>query len=189
MSLKMLPATRRYPLTERFHALDLSLGTRFNRLGDHSLLCLPFRVVSRLGDGLVWYVIMLLLPLMYGKAGLFLSLQMAVTGLVATWIYLWIKRTTGRLRPCEAYPHIQAYMRPLDRFSFPSGHTLHAVAFSCLLMAALPLWTPWLLVFTALVALSRLVLGLHYPTDVLVGAALGWLLAKLSLALVSFSLV
>jgi undecaprenyl-diphosphatase len=63
--------------------------------------------------------------------------------------------------------------RPLDRFSFPSGHTLHAVSFTIILCSALP-WAAWLLVPAAiLIALSRMVLGLHYPTDVVAGGALG----------------
>jgi undecaprenyl-diphosphatase len=63
--------------------------------------------------------------------------------------------------------------RPLDHFSFPSGHTLHAVLFTVMLGAHFPALLPLLLVFTPLVALSRMVLGLHYPTDVLAGAFLG----------------
>ena len=74
-------------------------------------------------------------------------------------------------------------MPPLDKYSFPSGHTLHAVAFSTLLIAGLPQLAGFLITFTLLVALSRMVLGLHYPSDVLIGALLGWLLARLSLAL------
>jgi undecaprenyl-diphosphatase len=67
---------------------------------------------------------------------------------------------------------------PLDRFSFPSGHTLHAVSFSTVALFYYP-QLGWLLVpFTLLVAASRIVLGLHYPSDVLVasviGLGLGW---------------
>ncbi len=72
---------------------------------------------------------------------------------------------------------------PLDAFSFPSGHTLHAVAFSIVAIAYYPALA-WVLVpFSLLVAMSRLVLGLHYPSDVLAGAALGALIAWLSFRL------
>lgn len=75
----------------------------------------------------------------------------------------------------------------LDEFSFPSGHTLHAVAFSVIAIAWFPALTLPLLLFAMLVAMSRVVLGLHYPSDVLAGIALGavlggaslWLIAKL----------
>jgi len=162
---------------------DFTLGRWLNQCGLAPLICQPFRWVSRLGDGLIWYLVMLLLPLLMGKQGWLLMLQMALTGLACTWIYLLLKRSTSRLRPCDASNAIEARMPPLDQYSFPSGHTLHAVAFSTLLIAVLPHWTMALVAFTFLVALSRLILGLHYPSDVLAGALLGWLLAKLSLAI------
>ncbi|WP_114416180.1 phosphatase PAP2 family protein [Marinospirillum perlucidum] len=173
------------PWVARFEHLDLQLGRWFNLCGVRPLICRPFQLVSRLGDGLFWYALLILLPLTLGWAGLLLSLQAALTGLICTWLYLFLKRSTSRLRPCDASTSIEARMPALDKYSFPSGHTLHAVAFTTLLVIALP-QSAWLLgCFTGLVALSRLVLGLHYPSDVLAGALLGWLVARLSLALYS----
>jgi undecaprenyl-diphosphatase len=71
-------------------------------------------------------------------------------------------------------------MPPLDRYSFPSGHTLHAVLFTTIAVAYAPSLVFVLLPFTLLIAASRVVLGLHYPSDVIVGALLGWMIAKLS---------
>jgi undecaprenyl-diphosphatase len=72
---------------------------------------------------------------------------------------------------------------PLDRCSFPSGHTLHAVCFTSLATAHFP-ELGWVLVpFALLVAASRVVLGLHYPTDVLAGAAIGGMLAAAGMRL------
>jgi undecaprenyl-diphosphatase len=61
----------------------------------------------------------------------------------------------------------------LDTFSFPSGHTLHAVAFTLVACSYYPGLTAVLMPFTLLTAASRVVLGLHYPSDVLAGAAIG----------------
>ena len=81
------------------------------------------------------------------------------------------------------HPGINLAMPPLDRYSFPSGHTLHAVSFAWQAIAHFPALS-WILVPAAsLIALSRVVLGLHYPTDVLAGAAIGALLAACGLAL------
>ena len=71
---------------------------------------------------------------------------------------------------------------PLDRYSFPSGHTLHAVSFAWQACAHFPELSWVLLPLTALIAGSRVVLGLHYPTDVLAGAIIGAALAELGLA-------
>jgi undecaprenyl-diphosphatase len=71
-------------------------------------------------------------------------------------------------------------MPALDRYSFPSGHTLHAVALTLVVTTTYPAFA-WILVpFTLLVATSRVVLGLHYPTDVVAGAGLGTSLALLA---------
>ena len=75
-------------------------------------------------------------------------------------------------------------MAPLDEFSFPSGHTLHAVAFTLVALTYYPLLA-WLLIpFSASVAASRVVLGLHYPSDVLAATVIGSALAGVALWLV-----
>jgi undecaprenyl-diphosphatase len=74
-----------------------------------------------------------------------------------------------------------AHVPPLDEFSFPSGHTLQAVGFTVVALAWYPLLAPLLLSFTALVATSRVVLGLHYPSDVLAAIGIGSALGSLAL--------
>jgi len=73
---------------------------------------------------------------------------------------------------------------PLDKFSFPSGHTLHAVGFALILAHHFPALAPAVFGFALLVAVSRPVLGLHYPSDVLAGAAIGACLAQGVISLV-----
>ena len=95
-----------------------------------------------------------------------------------------LKHRVARPRPYISCPGIHARCRALDEFSLPSGHTLHAVSFSLVLAHYYPLlgWPLWGL--TALIALSRVVLGLHYPSDVLVGAVIGWSTATFMLVIV-----
>ena len=116
--------------------------------------------------------------------GLRASLHLAATGVVALALYKGLKRWTRRPRPFARDVRIHAWVAPLDEFSFPSGHTLHAVAFSLVAMAHVPALAWWLVPFTASVAVSRVVLGLHYPSDVLAATAIGSLLAAVSLWLV-----
>lgn len=168
--------------------IDLGGGDRrlclaMNRwVARHALIRL-FRLVSRLGDGMFWYALMAAIAVFGGTEGPRIALQMALTGLVAATLYRLLKRWTRRPRPFRAHADITAYTAPLDEFSFPSGHTLHAVTFSLVALAWLPLLAPLLVPFTLLVALSRIVLGLHYPSDVLAAMLIGVLLATASLQL------
>lgn len=142
-----------------------------------------FAAVSRLGDGLFWYALMALTVLADGLAGLAASTHMAATGLTALILYKALKRWTRRPRPCARDARIRALVAALDEFSFPSGHTLHAVAFTVVALSHYPTLA-WLLIpFTASVAVSRVVLGLHYPSDVLAATVVGSALAALSLYL------
>lgn len=168
--------------------IDLGGGDRrlclaMNRwVARHALIRL-FRLVSRLGDGMFWYALMAAIAVFGGTEGPRIALQMALTGLVAATLYRLLKRWTRRPRPFRAHADITAYTAPLDEFSFPSGHTLHAVTFSLVALAWLPMLAPLLVPFTLLVALSRIVLGLHYPSDVLAAMLIGVLLATASLQL------
>ena len=139
-----------------------------------------FCTVSRLGDGIVWYGLIAVMAILGGPGGRRLSLQMLLTGAVGLALYKLLKRKLVRERPCVALVGIECVMPPLDRYSFPSGHTLHAVLFTSLAMAHLPVLGLILMPLAILIALSRVVLGLHYPTDVLVGAGIGAALAALS---------
>jgi len=140
-----------------------------------------FAVISRLGDGVFWYTLMAALVLLHGLDGLRASVHMAATGVAALLLYKGLKRWTRRPRPFTADLRIRAWVAPLDEFSFPSGHTLHAVSFTVVALAYYP-WLAHLLVpFSLAVAASRVVLGLHYPSDVLAATLIAGLLAGVSL--------
>jgi undecaprenyl-diphosphatase len=108
---------------------------------------------------------------------------MALTGTAALAVYRLLKRRARRLRPFARDPRIRALARPLDEFSFPSGHTLHAVGFSAVALAYYP-WLGWALApLCAMIAASRVVLGLHYPSDVMAGFRIGLAVGLGSIAL------
>jgi undecaprenyl-diphosphatase len=136
--------------------------------------------VSRIGDGWVWYLVILALPWFDRESGTACAIRMAIVGGVDLTVYLIIKRWIARPRPCRALPGIRACSRPLDEYSFPSGHTLHSVAFSLIITVYYPVLAVVVWPFTLLLALSRIVLGLHYPSDVIVGAVIGALMAGIS---------
>lgn len=156
---------------------------RANRYGRRRGIRAVFSAISRLGDGMFWYLLMGALVLADGMDGLRASAHMAATGVVALTLYKSLKRWTRRPRPFAADLRIRAWVAPLDEYSFPSGHTLHAVSFTVVALAYYPWLAPLLLPFTVGVALSRVVLGLHYPSDVLAATGIALLLGVASLQL------
>lgn len=167
-------ATRFHLTLNRMHAMDTALCLRVNRFSRYGLVLHLFRAVSRLGDGVFWYVLMLGLLLTQAEGSDFAVMQMLLAGGSGTLIYKAIKGKTLRPRPFEVHQHIALGIAPLDKFSFPSGHTLHAVAFTLVAVAHFPALAWGLVPFACLVGASRVVLGLHYPSDVLAGALIGF---------------
>ena len=163
-------------------ALELQLCRDLNRHLTRAGVREGFIVVSRLGDGIFWYAVIAVMPLLGDSAAPTAALQMAMTGMVATGLQVMLKSSLARERPFVTFPSIACGVAPLDRYSFPSGHTLHAVCFTTIAVHHVPALA-WLLVpFTMLVMMSRVILGLHYPSDVVAGAIVGLALAVASCA-------
>jgi undecaprenyl-diphosphatase len=167
----------------RLDSWETGLCLRCNRWADVPALGRFFSLVSRLGDGMAWYALLAMLPAVLGSAAVVPTLHMAMTAGAAVLIYKAIKTSLVRERPYATCWAVKAVLPPLDRYSFPSGHTMHAVAFTIMIASYYPALLVLVAPFAISVALSRVVLGLHYPTDVLAGAGLGAMIARISLAL------
>lgn len=164
-------------LLHQLNAREIPLCLLLNRINHMRPISRFFAGISRLGNGVFWYTLMLMLPLIYGWPAVYVSLHMGLVGLVGLVIYKLLKGSTLRIRPYHYNHDIFQNVAALDQFSFPSGHTLHAVNFTLVLLHYYPEWAYLVVPFAALTALSRIVLGLHYPSDVLVGALIGATLA------------
>lgn len=167
----------------RLDVIDRRLCEQGNRLLDNPPVHLFFKIISRMGDGPFWYVLMFMLPLFAGVTGLVATFLMAACAWAGVTIYTHIKLRLQRPRPFALHPHIKAGARILDEYSFPSGHTLHAVAFMILVGGIFPWMLVVLVPFALLTALARVVLGLHYPSDVVAGALIGAFIGALTLSL------
>lgn len=163
--------------------LDLRGAQALHRAAARPLLMHGLALCSRLADGPLWVALILVLPWVEKSGGTRHALLMLALGAVNLTVYYALKRSTRRQRPFERCDSIHACLKVPDAFSFPSGHTLHAFAFALLLSAFHPGLAPLLWSFAVLVGLGRVVLGLHFPSDVLAGAALGSMTAGLLLLL------
>jgi undecaprenyl-diphosphatase len=131
---------------------------------------------SRAGDAASWLLALALLAAFDTQvAGLAVALGAA--NLLLYWLF---KHATRRARPCTRWCDIVAGERAADRYSFPSGHAMHAASFAVLLSVWWPTLAPLLIAFACIVAASRVMLGVHYPSDVIAGAGLGALTAALA---------
>ncbi len=161
------------PIPTHWLELDEHLCVRLNRTARYQPVRQGFQLISRLGNGVFWYALMGALLAIQGAAAVRAVAHMVIVGLVCTVIYKCLKAKTSRPRPYQVSQAVTCNAKPLDPFSFPSGHTLHAVAFTTVALAYYPRLS-WLLIpFTFLIALSRMILGLHYPSDVLAGMVIG----------------
>lgn len=168
---------------EAWAARDLSWAQWLHRAARYQALVRVLVIISRLGDGVFWYVVIGALAFLGGTEERDVAMQMVLAGALNLPLYLWLKRSIGRPRPFVQCPDIRACARALDKFSFPSGHTLHAFTFLVICSWYFPPAALALVPVVALIAVSRVALGLHYPSDVAAGAVLGTAVAAGVLAL------
>jgi undecaprenyl-diphosphatase len=121
-------------------------------------------LMTRLGDGWLWYSLGLILVL-YGA-----GMSAATVGI---FLFRMLKGASRRKRPCEIEPHCWAVILPPDKYSFPSGHSITAFAIAFSVGLFYPDLQAPLLAVAVLIASSRIILGMHFLSDVLAGSLIG----------------
>jgi undecaprenyl-diphosphatase len=128
------------------------------------------RQISRSADGYLY----VLLGLIAWSQEYYHFLVSAVTAFVAERsCYFFLKNKIQRNRPPDTIPGFKSIIKAADRFSFPSGHTSAAFLMAALLYSHFPETAWFMYPWACCVAGSRVMLGVHFPTDTLAGATLG----------------
>lgn len=171
-------------LMQTIHSYDVFLFTWVMRRKSQKFLVFCARGISKSGDGHLYLALSLALLWSLGADAIPLLSYMALALLMERPLYVVLKNLCKRDRPPAAL-NIKSFVVPSDRFSFPSGHTSAAFLMASLLGWYFPALLPYLLAWAVLVGMSRVILGVHFPTDTVVGALMGAGMALLSLGLVA----
>lgn len=160
--------------------LELQILDWLNSLHNPVMDCVMIGITSLGNAGIFWIIVALcLLPGRKTRSwGLTMLCAMALGFLV---VNLGVKPLVNRIRPYEAAGFTQLLIEKPKDASFPSGHTQVSFASAWVLYRMNRRAGIWALILAGLIALSRLYLYVHYPSDVLVGFLFGGLWAYISL--------
>jgi undecaprenyl-diphosphatase len=161
--MKLLYAIHRYDVFMFSWLLNASI---------HKSLVTVSRNVSRTGDGGLYVLVMALLYWEYGLQNPLLQ-SILLAFLIERPTYYILKNGFKRNRPEAAIKNFHSLITPSDKFSFPSGHTSAAFVMAMLLGHFYPFLLVPLCCWATMVGFSRVALGVHFPTDILVGFLLG----------------
>lgn len=146
----------------------------------------PMLFITKLGDsGFIWIAMAIVFFFIgnkkhpWRKWGTILALCLAASALLCNVI---LKPMIARVRPYDLLEYEILVTHLLD-FSFPSGHTSASFAAATAIYSMSKRWGIGAFIFAALMGFSRLYLGVHFPTDVLAGAFLGWGMASITIIL------
>lgn len=164
---------------------DHLLMKRVNRWPAPTWIRLWMICATRGGDGWLWYAMALAVALFGGEQRFHAIAAAGLATAIGIAVFLSLKRLTGRRRPCATEPHCWATLLPPDQFSFPSGHTITAFAVVTSLTGFYPALSFGLYFCGLSIAVSRVLLGMHFASDVVVGAILGAILGSSAAGLLS----
>lgn len=158
---------------EQIQSNDFKVMRRMNRWRAPRWFRILMIAATRGGDGWLWFALGIIL-LAYGGEHRYIAIAAAASAALAgICLFQTLKRTSCRKRPCEIEPHCWSSILPPDKYSFPSGHSITAFAVALSVGMFYPGLQGPLFAAAFLIAGSRIVLGMHFLSDVLAGSAIG----------------
>ncbi len=130
------------------------------------------RILTRIGDGYLWFLFVIILTLVHAEKSRVL-LHASIAFAIELSIYKLFKTYLPRMRPCELLPYVTRLILPPDQNSFPSGHTAAAFVMVFLVGMYSSFFFPFIFLLALGIGISRIYLGVHFPSDVIAGAFLG----------------
>jgi undecaprenyl-diphosphatase len=152
---------------------DYRLMRRMNRWRAPRWVRLWMIWATRLGDGWIWYGLGFLLLVFGGPQRYSAVCASGAAALFGILVFKALKGLSQRARPCQIEPHCWSKVLPPDKFSFPSGHTMTAFSIALVVSYFYPSLEGMLFFLALSIAVSRIVLGMHFLSDVLAGVVLG----------------
>ncbi|UTV98543.1 phosphatase PAP2 family protein [Marinomonas rhizomae] len=165
---------------QNIHAVDVQTFSWCMARKHRATLTRIGRAVSFSADG-PFYAILALLLWFAGEQ--MLTLILVFGFLIERALYLLLKRGFKRHRPADALDNFNSFIIPADQFSFPSGHTSGAFFMAFCLSGWFPSMNLIFYFWAVNVGLSRIFLGVHFPTDTVIGALLGTACAALAIGI------
>ena len=162
------------------HKYDVFMFTWLINARMYNNLTKSSRYLSKTGDGQLYVIVAGTLYWLEGIENLCLK-AVLLAFLIERPAYFLLKNCLKRNRPEAALKNFRSIITPSDQFSFPSGHTSAAFMMATLFSYYFPPLTIYLYCWATLIGISRVVLGVHFPTDILVGVLLGISAALFSL--------
>ena len=158
-------------MVRRLKRTDLSV-MRAVRKTECEVLTLIMRLFTKMGDPLGWTLLSIGIMVFEGTLTGF-GLKLGLVSLVGALSAIVVKRLFRRQRPCMHQSFPKALTHIPDPWSFPSGHTTSAFAVAVFCLSVSNPAMPLFMGLALCIALSRVYLGVHFPSDVIAGMCLG----------------